>query len=184
MIWWLRTLRGLELRSWCTLFTIRYSVHSADASGRRPVSSPLPRTVPADISKLSALTQHHCPSVCPHRRIPTSDSNVSFFPYRMFSLFLSIMDERLLGLVRKQIMHHQCEETTLVKRLNDVRETIVYHYKIDMIQVDITRTCRRFSSETSSKLFRVGQTCENVFIVFLSLNPENPNPVGYWWIGL
>lgn len=79
---------GLELRSWCTPFTIRYSVHSADASGRRPVSSPLPRTVSAAISKLSALTQHHCPSVCPHRRIPTSDSNVSFFPYRMFSLFL------------------------------------------------------------------------------------------------
>lgn len=88
-----------------------------------------------------------------------------FFPYRMFSLFLSIIDECLLGLERKQIMH-QCEETNLVKQLNDVRETIVYLYKIGIIQVDITRTSRRFSSGTSSKLFRVGQTCENVCIFF------------------
>lgn len=156
MIWWLRTLQFAVVlsfirscRSWCTPFTIRYSVHSADASGRWPVSSPLPRTVSAAISKLSALTQHHCPSVCPHRRIPTSDSNVSFFPYRMFSLFLSTIDECLLGLVRKQIIH-ECEETNLVKQLTDVRETIVYLYEIDIIQVDITRTSWRFSSGTSS----------------------------------
>lgn len=71
------------------------------------------------------------------------------------------------------------KEINLVKQLNDVRETIVYLYKIDIIQVDITRTSRRFSSGTSSKLFRVGQTLENAFIVFLTLNPEPPNPVGY-----